>query len=75
MGTDDEKSNFAGSKPDSVVNCYKEWKKSELGLSPNDTISRDDLKYKEDDEFDSKSMEGRDWDNYIRNNMAFADDI
>ena len=50
--------------------------KAELGLAPNDTISREDLKnYKEQDEFDPKNMEGRDWENYIRNNMAFADDI
>ena len=57
---------FSGSKPDSIVNCYKEWKKAELGLAPNDTISREDLKnYKEQDEFDPKNMEGRDWENYI----------
>tara|TARA_B000000475_G_C15999655_1_gene448419 strand:- start:482 stop:1105 length:624 start_codon:yes stop_codon:yes gene_type:complete len=67
---------FPGVKPDSIVNCYKEWKKSILGLTPNDTISRDDLKnYKTEDEFDDKNMDGRDWDNYIRNNMAFASDI
>ena len=76
-GTEDaDKPIFSGSKPDSIVNCYKEWKKAELGLAPNDTISREDLKnYKEQDEFDSKNMEGRDWENYIRENMAFADDI
>ena len=76
-GTEDEdKPKFLGKKIDSVVNNYKEWKKSELGLSPESTISRDDLKkYKEDDDFDPKNMEGKDWDNYIRNNMVFVEDI
>ena len=32
-------------------------------------------KYKEDDDFDPKNMDGKDWDNYIRNNMVFVEDI
>ena len=73
--TDDEgKPMFLGKKIDSPVNNYKEWKKAQLG---QDTpISRDDLKkYKEEDDFNDKNMEGTEWDNYIRNNMIFAEDI
>ena len=77
MGTDDaDKPIFTGKKLDSPINCYKEWKKSQLGLSPSDTISRKDLEqYKSDDNFDisKKTMEGDDWDAYIRNHMIFAD--
>ena len=67
---------FPGAKPDSIINCYKEWKKSTLGLPTIDTISRNDLKnYKLIDDFDDKNMDGRQWHNYIRNNMAFSNDI
>jgi len=77
LGTPDaDKPIFTGKKLDSPINCYKEWKKSQLGLSPSDTISRKDLEqYKSDDNFDisKKTMEGDDWDAYIRNHMIFAD--
>ena len=39
-------------------------------------FSRDDLKkYKEEDEFNDKTMDGMEWDNYIRDNMIFAEDV
>jgi len=74
-GTEDEgKPMFLGKKIDSPVNNYKEWKKAQLG---QDTpISRDELKkYKDEDDFNDKSMEGMEWDNYIRDNMIFAEDV
>lgn len=73
---DADKPIFTGKKFDSPINCYKEWKKSQLGLSPSDTISQKDLKqYKSDDNFDisNKSMEGDDWNNYITDHMNYAD--
>lgn len=75
--TEDEgKPMFLGKKIDSPVNNYKEWKKAQLGQDSNSTISRDELKkYKEEDDFNDKSMEGMDWDNYIRDNMIFAEDV
>ena len=75
--TEDEgKPMFLGKKIDSVVNNYKEWKKAQLGQEQNSTISRDDLKkYKEEDEFNDKTMDGMEWDNYIRDNMIFAEDV
>lgn len=75
--TEDEgKPMFLGKKIDSIVNNYKEWKKTQLGQDQNSTISRDDLKkYKEEDDFNDKTMDGMEWDNYIRDNMIFAEDV
>ena len=40
------------------------------------TYFRDELKkYKDEDGFNDKSMEGMEWDNYIRDNMTFAEDV
>lgn len=74
-GTEDEgKPMFLGKKIDSPVNNYKEWKKSQL--EQDTPISRDDLKkYKEEDGFSDKTMDGMEWDNYIRDNMIFAEDV
>lgn len=74
-GTEDEgKPMFLGKKIDSIVNNYKEWKKSQL--EQDTPISRDDLKkYKEEDGFNDKTMDGMEWDNYIRDNMIFAEDV
>tara|TARA_B100001142_G_C13977028_1_gene517216 strand:- start:33 stop:659 length:627 start_codon:yes stop_codon:yes gene_type:complete len=74
-GTEDEgKPMFLGKKIDSPVNNYKEWKKAQL--EQDTPISRDELKkYKDEDEFNDKSMEGMEWDNYIRENMIFAEDV
>ena len=76
-GTEDEnKPIFVGKKIDSPTNNYKEWKKAQLGIPPESSIPRADYnKYKEEDNFDQKNMDGMDWDNYIRDNMAFVEDI
>tara|TARA_B110000114_G_C14996978_1_gene359031 strand:+ start:65 stop:691 length:627 start_codon:yes stop_codon:yes gene_type:complete len=76
-GTDDEaKPIFSGKKVDSPTNNYKEWKKSQLGHPTTYTIPRKDLlEFQEEDTFDKKNMEGSDWDNYIRDNMLFLEDI
>lgn len=76
-GTEDEnKPIFVGKKIDSPTNNYKEWKKAQLGIPPESSIPRADYnKYKEADNFDQKNMDGMDWDNYIRDNMAFVEDI
>ena len=72
---DEDKPIFSGKKVDSPTNNYKEWKKAQLGHPPTFTIPRKDLvAYQEEDNFD-KTMEGMDWDNYIRDNMLFLEDI
>lgn len=73
---DEDKPIFSGKKVDSPTNNYKEWKKAQLGHPPTFTIPRKDLvAYQEEDNFDKKTMEGMDWDNYIRDNMLFLEDI
>lgn len=76
-GTEDEgKPIFIGKKIDSPINNYKEWKKAQLGKPYTFTLSRTDLPtYKIEDNFNKDTMEGFDWDNYIRENMLFLEDI
>jgi len=73
---DEDKPIFSGKKVDSPTNNYKEWKKAQLGHPPTFTIPRKDLvAYQDEDNFDKKSMDGMEWDNYIRDNMLFLEAI
>ena len=71
---DDEpiKPQYKGKKPDSPVNNYKEWKKHQLGISPDKSLSRFEYdKGKEDDNFNPKEYDDNSpWYNYISNNMT-----
>ena len=71
---DDEpiKPQYKGKKPDSPVNNYKEWKKHQLGISPDKSLSRFEYdKGKDDDNFNPKEYDDNSpWYNYISNNMT-----
>ena len=67
-----DKPEYKGKKPDSAVNNYKEWKKHQLGISPDKSLSRFEYdKGKEDDNFNPKEYDDNClWYNYIENNMT-----
>ena len=63
---------YTGKKPETALNNYKEWKKNQLGLSPEQSIKRNDLNdYKITDNYDSTSYNDSPWFEYIINNMDF----
>ena len=66
------KPEYKGKKPDSAVNNYKEWKKHQLGISSDKSLSRFEYdKGKEDDNFNPKEYDDNClWYNYIENNMT-----
>ena len=55
------------------MNQYKEWKKNELGIDVEKSISTSDFKdYKIEDQFDPDDYdESKLWFEYIQNNMNF----
>ena len=69
------KPEYKGKKPDSPVNNYKEWKKNQLDISPDKSLSRFEYdKGKEDDNFNPKEYDDTClWYNYIENNMTIVD--
>ena len=63
---------YTGKKPETALNNYKEWKKNQLGLSPEQSIKRNDLNdYKITDNYDSTPYNDSPWFEYIINNMDF----
>ena len=71
---DDENSNKpVFKKKITIMNQYKEWKKNELGIDVEKSISTSDFKdYKIEDQFDPDDYdESKLWFEYIQNNMNF----
>ena len=72
---DDElnsKPQYTGKKPDSSTNNYKEWKKNQMNIPADKSLSRFEYeKGKEEDNFNSKVYDDSlPWYNYIANNMT-----
>ena len=66
------KPQYTGKKPDSSTNNYKEWKKNQMNIPTDKSLSRFDYeKGKEEDNFNSKIYDDSvQWFEYITNNMT-----
>ena len=66
------KPEYTGKKPDSSTNNYKEWKKNQMNIPADKSLSRFEYeKGKEEDNFNSKVYDNTlPWFEYITNNMT-----